>query len=346
MERLLEQILADISQESEQIASDNSFWDHLKYDTSFFVKVSSSKKKWFIKNIDMADSDQAIIIELTKSLSEKYVDEYKLEDRDPEFLYKYYNQGLLKSSNRIQVAFADGAEDDISDEVDEDNDSEQHELTIQNYEGNSFPPNDEVKLIVHRMLVGNSKILAFCNQSNTSLATTGIKALLNNQLTNIEKSKYYKIKNDISFMMTSNNYYIASVDYFESLFSFGSQISRRKQEAMTSLVESELIEGLESAVPELNKGYMARSVSMIRMNKYEMKAYVKKNENAISTFCREYHVGVSFDINVSKFTVTDGKTASLFLTYLFSHRMAQNIEGELVYYKTFGKLNKAATATA
>jgi hypothetical protein len=342
MEKLVEEILNDISHESNEVTLDN-FWDQIQYDTSFFVKVSSSKEKWVIKNIDMTESDQTIIIELTKALSDKYVEEYKLEDRDPEFLYKYSNQGLLKSSNRIQFVFADGAESVINTEDDA---NEQHEITIHNYEGNGYPPNDEVKLIVHRMLVGNSKILVFCNQSNTSLATTSIKTLLNNQLTNIEKSKYYKIKNDVSFLMTANNYYIASVDYFENIFSFGSQISRRKQEAMKTLGDSQLIEGLDLAVPELNKGYMARSVSMIRMNKSEMKAYVKRNENAISSFCREYQVGVSFDINSSKFTVTNGKIASLFITYLFSNRMAQNIEGELVYYKTFGKLHKTAPVTS
>ena len=73
-----------------------------------------------------------------------------------------------------------------------------------------------------------------------------------------------------------------------------------------------------------------------------MKSYVKRNERAISSFCRNYHVGVNFGMNTNQFTVTDGKIASLFLTYLFSNRMAQNIEGELVYYKTFGKLQKAA----
>ncbi|SFI79655.1 Kiwa anti-phage protein KwaB-like domain-containing protein [Brevibacillus centrosporus] len=336
MEKLLEQIIDDISLESEEITAD-TFWAEIKYDTSFFVNVSGPK--WFIKSIEMAESDINIINNLFKELSAKYVEDYKLEDRDSEFLYKYNTQGLLKNSNRIQVAFADATENLINTG---DNENEQNEITIHNYEGNSYPPNDEVKLIVHRMVVGNSKILVFCNQSYTSLVTTSIKTIFNNQLKNIEKSKYYKIKNDISLIMTVNNYYIASVDYFEKIFSFDSQIKRNKQIALKLLSESELIQGLELAIPELNKGYMARSVSMIRMNKDEMKGYVKRNENAISSFCREYQVGVSFDISTNKFTVEDGKVASLFLTYLFSHRMAKNIEGELVYYKTFGKLNKTA----
>lgn len=343
MENLLKEILNDISHESEEITIDN-FWDQMKYDTSFFAKVSSSKKKWHIKNIDMAESDQGNIIELIKSLSNKYVDEYKLEDRDPKYIYKYNIEGLIQSSNRIQVTFADSVEN-ASNTVRIDGDR-QHEITIENFEGNGYPRNDEVNLIVHRLLVGKSKLLVFCNQSRTSLATTSIKTRVNNQLRNIEKNKYYKIKNDISFLMTASSYYIDSVDYFESVFSFGSHIKRRKQEAITTLSESQLIDGLDLAIPELNKGYMARSVSMIRMNKSEMKAYVKKNKNAISTFCKEFQVGVSFDKHTNKFAVTDGKIASLFLTYLFSNRMAQNIEGELVYYKTFGKLNKTATVTA
>lgn len=341
MENLLEQILNEISQESAEITLDN-FCGQIQYDTSFFVKVSSSKKYWYIKEVEMAENDQANIIELITALSNKHVEEYKLEDRDPEFLYRYDAQGLLKSSSRIQVAFADGID---TDESGEEEGVATHEITIGNYEGNGFPPNDEVNLIIHRLLVGNFKILAFCNQSRTSLATTSIKTLLDNQLKNIEKNKYYKIRNDISFLMTSNNYYIASVDYFESLFSFGSQISRRKQEAMKTLGECQLIDGLDLAVAELNKGYMARSVSLIRMDKTEMKSYVKRNEKAISSFCRNYQVGVSFNMQTNKFTVLDGKIASLFLTYLFSNRMAQNIEGELVYYKTFGKLQKATPVT-
>jgi hypothetical protein len=341
MNNLLEEMLNEVDLVAEGLTTD-TLWDQLQYDTSFFVKVSNSKKRWYIKDIEMAESDQTIIVELLKALSNKYVEEYKLEDRDSGFLYKYNTQGLLKSSSRIQVALANGSESDmISEEVE----VTAHEVTISNYESSSYPLNDEVNLIVHRLLIGNTKILVFCNQTRTSLATTTIKTLLNNQLKNVDQSKYYKIRNDISFLMTAHNYYINSIDYFESLFSFGSQISRRKLEAMQSLGDSELIDGLDQAIPELNKGYMARSISMIRMNQNEMKAYVKKNESAISTFCREYQVGVSFDINTNKLTVTDGKIGSLFLTYLFSNRMAQNIEGELVYYKTFGKLNKSATVT-
>jgi hypothetical protein len=342
MEKLLNEILNDISHGSEEITLAN-LWDHLKYETSFFVNVSSSKKKWHIQNIDMAKSDQDIITEFIQSLGNQYVDEYKLEDRDPDYIYKFKREGLLKSSNSIQVAFADRAESEYSTESDDG--EEQQEITIQNYEGNSYPKNDEVKLIVHRLLIGKVKVLAFCNQSHTSLAVASIRTRFNNQLKSVEKDDYYKINNNISFLATPNNYYITSVDYFESLFSFGSQISRRKQVAMTTLSDSQLIEGFNQVVPELNKGYMARSVSMIRMNKQEMKDYVKKNKSIISTFCREYQAGVSFNTRTNKFTVTDGKTASLFLTYLFSNRMAQNIEGELVYFKTFGKLNKTAPVT-
>lgn len=342
MEKLLEEVLNDAGLESDGFTSD-TIGAVVRYDTSYFVKVSSSYKNWYIKNIDMPESDRIAIINELKSLCDMYVEEYKLEDRDPEFIYKYNIEGLLISSNRIQEALAGNA---VDTNINGENNAEQPEITLHNYEGNRFPPNDEVKLIVHRLLIGNSKILVFCNQSNTSLATTTIRTLVDNQLKSIEENKYYRIKNNISFLMTSSSYYIASVDYFEKAFSFDSQISRKKQEAMRTLADCQLVEGLNLVVPELNKGYMARSVSMIRMNQYEIQAYVKKNERAISTFCREYQVGVSFDLTTNKLTVTDGKTASLFLTYLFSNRMAQNIEGELVYYKTFGKLNKSSTVSA
>ncbi|GAA3403261.1 Kiwa anti-phage protein KwaB-like domain-containing protein [Paenibacillus hodogayensis] len=342
MEKLLDEIFNDTSGESEGITLAN-FWDHLKYETSFFVKVSSSKKKWYIRNIDMAKSDQDIITELIHSLGDQYVDEYRLEDRDPDYIYGYKSEGLIRSSNSIQIAFADRAENEFSTESD--NGEERQEITIQNFEGSSYPKNDEIKLIVHRLLIGKSKLLAFCSQTHTSLATASIRTRINNQLKSIEKDDYYKINNSISFLMTPSSYYIKSVDYFESLFSFSSQISRRKQVAMTTLADSQLIEGFDQVIPELNKGYMARSISMIGMNKQEMKDYVKKNKSIISTFCREYQAGVSFNSRTNKFTVIDGKTASLFLTYLFSNRMAQNIEGELVYFKTFGKLNKTAPVT-
>lgn len=340
MEKLLEELLNDISNESGEITLDN-FWDYLKYDTSFFVNVSSTKKKWFLKNIDMAENDKEIIFKVIKSMCDKYVDEYKIEDRDSEFIYKYDIEGLLQNSNRIQVAFADSEENYVSNE----DTGVRPEITIHNYEGNGYPPNDEVKLIVHRLIIGKSKILVFCNQTNTSLATTSIKTRIENKLENIEKNKYYKIKNDISFLMTEKSYYISAVEYFEGLFSFGSEISRQKLKAMATLNDCKLIEEFELVVPELNKGYMARSVSMIRMNKSEITTFVKKNKNVISNFCREFEAGVNFDKKTNKFTVIDGKLAALFITYLFSYRMSQNMLGDVVYYKTFNKLNKNTPVT-
>lgn len=51
----------------------------------------------------MAETDQVVILGLTKTLTDTYVDEFKLEDRDPEFLYKYDHQGLLKLRTKSKL---------------------------------------------------------------------------------------------------------------------------------------------------------------------------------------------------------------------------------------------------
>lgn len=340
MENLLEYLIEEINGNSRGITEEN-FMGNIDYQTSFFVKVSSTRAKWYIKEIEMDESDQKQLLASLEELSKKHVEDYRLEDRDAEQVYKYETEGLLVNTLKIHDAFAGGI---YSDEKNAHGDRDDtREIAIANLEG--YPVNDEVHLIVHRLLVGGFILLAFCNQSYTSLAKVNIRTRLDNKLKSIEKNKYYRIRNDVSFLATLNHYYIRSVDYFERLFLIDNQIARKKQKALEALSESQLIVGFDSLNPELNKGYMARSVSMIDMSASEMKEYVKKHKDVISAFCREYEAGVRFDSRSTKFTITDGKIASLFLTHLFSNRMGRNIEGELVYFKTFGKLKKAASVT-
>ncbi|TQR98220.1 Kiwa anti-phage protein KwaB-like domain-containing protein [Paenibacillus ottowii] len=353
MKQLSKEIILDFSEVTTSHSEGFSI-DDLIYDTSFFIKTSKKFKKWSVKNIDMASNDQINIINNIKHIKEQYVEEYKSEDRDPEFIYKYNIAGLLLNTNRIQSFFTD-KNLDSSDTTDEQvntsvssSDSNEiiakklshEELVIENYEGTGYPPSDEVNLIIHRLKLKGSTLLVFCNQSRTSLAKTDLRTIINNKLTSVEKKGFYKINNDISFILTPENYYILSMDFFEKIFCFENYTKIKKQMAMESLSESNVIIGYKKLEVELNKGYMARSVAKISLNKNEIPTFIIKNKEAISKYCEGYKVGLNFNKHTNNFTVTDEKIAPLFITYLFSERVAENIIGELVYYKTFNKLNK------
>lgn len=342
MRNLLEELSLDLKGEknNEKFLS----LENLKYDTSFFVKVSANLKNWTIKNIDMASDDKIAIKQNLKLSNSKFVENFKTEDRDPEFIYKFNSDGLLLSTRKIQTSFTNvilkSLEENSSESKLADVNIEPPELTIENYVGNKYPPNDEVNLIVHRLILNGIPLLVFCNQLRTTLAKTTLKTIVNNQLQNVEKSNFYKIKNDISFVLTPNNYYIFSIEYFEKIFSFENYTKLKKKQALDSLRSSNVIEGFEKLEIEFNKGYMARSVAKINFNENEIKEFIKKNSKVIKKYCKGYQVGVNFDATKNIFKVTDEKIAPLFITYLFSERVAENILGELVYYKTFNKLNK------
>ncbi|MEY8739183.1 Kiwa anti-phage protein KwaB-like domain-containing protein [Paenibacillus tundrae] len=351
----------------------------LKYITSYFVNLASDNKVWTVKNIEMSESDQNELINNFYDLSNIFVDEFKTEDRDPEFIYKYDTDGLLPVTKEIQDFFIKGIlRQQNSDQVvlsqptekivlyetvsdvrlaQQSSKNEQtvqpqakivrskksdytYPLKISNYTGNGYPPNDEVKLIVHKFNYHNSSFLLFCNQIRTSLTKTSLKTIVNNKLVSVEKEKFYKINNDISFLLTQENYYIKTITFFEKLFSFDNYTTFKKTQAMASLADSNVILGFENIQSELNKGYMARSVAKISLTSKEIPEFISKNKKSISKYCNDYKVGVDFNSTDNTFTVTDGSIAPLFITYLFSERVAENILGDLVYYKTFNRLNR------
>ncbi|MFK2825150.1 hypothetical protein QYG89_05555 [Bacillus sp. B190/17] len=152
MEKLIDELIADYKMET-QDTEGNFLIEKLEYDISFLVKVANNCKKWSAKDIMVAEDDQEEIIRKISELTERYVEDFKTEDRDPEFLYKYNTAGLLVYSNMIQNYFADIAYEEPllhSNQVKKENPDMHVGLVIENYEGNAYPPSDEMNLIVHR----------------------------------------------------------------------------------------------------------------------------------------------------------------------------------------------------
>ncbi len=310
------------------------------YQTSYFVTFPSQFKRWSIRNVTMSVEDQEQVIDELNRRRTDYVDNYKTEDRDPAYIYKHDIAGLMMETYNIGQAFEVFAFGEPDRGVSTNDEEEQERIfTIDNYT-NGYPPNDEVELIVHELLLNDCPILVFCQQVRTSLAKVSFKFIQDGSLIDVDKSGMYKINNNISFVLTAHNYFIANMGFFEKLFSFENQIALKRQRALQSLETSGVIEGYAEIENTLRKGYMARSLSMITLQNHELKAFLVANQAKINQYCQTYRVGAAFDASTNKLIVTDKQIAPLFITYLFSERVAENIIGELVYYKTFDRLNR------
>lgn len=235
MEKLIQELHADCSVLLDSVEQEKP---QLEYITSYFVSLTQNNTKWTVKNIEMADIDQIDLIKNLRAHFETYVDEFKTEDRDPEFIYRYNIAGLLPITNQINDYFINGviplssSKDilvtPITNQVESTDKNPHTDLKILNYDGSSYPPNDEVNLIVHKLSYYKSDFLVFCNQLRTSLSKTSLKTILNNKLTIVEKEKLYKINNNISFIISPKNYFIIDISYFEKIFSFENYTKLKK----------------------------------------------------------------------------------------------------------------------